>query len=96
MAIGAPVDVPTINAQISANAAEIYHYYERIKEVYNLWNQNITTAVMNGLTISAGDQATINSFIGSLHLVVECFEGTLASAQGQDLTFSLRNVRSVI
>lgn len=95
MAVGAPIDVPTINSQIASNASEVYGMYERIKEMYNVWNQNVTTAVMNSLNIVSADQNTINSFVGALHLVVECFEGTLASPQAQDLTFSLRSVRGV-
>lgn len=96
MAVGAPLDVPTINSQISANAAEVYHYYERIKEIWTLWNQNVTTAAMNSLNIVTADQNVINSFVGSLNLVTQCFEGKLTAAQAQDLTFSLRAVRSVL
>lgn len=77
MAVGntASISASSINSQVAADAAYMYDFYKWCKKRYGQWNGNVTGALMTSLTISAGDQATINTVSADMNRLINIFEG---------------------
>lgn len=65
------------------------------KERYQAYNQNLNQTVMDGLSISAGDQAAINAFIGDLNRFITLAGGTLPG-DATDMVFDIQAVLGVL
>lgn len=62
---------------------------------YLAYNQMLTPAVLNGLSVAAGDQAAIQAFVNDLGRFIQLAHGTLP-ATATDMKANLQNVLGVM
>jgi hypothetical protein len=72
-----PMDNAHIWAAIQADTQYMRSFIQWVNQRYQAYNQNLTTAVMNAASITAGDQAQINAFVGDLNRLKSLTAGTL-------------------
>lgn len=77
MAAGFQLDVPTINAQLGADAAYMKQFYFWLKGRYASLNQNLSAAILEAapLNYSTNDANTIMALVGDMNRLISVFEG---------------------
>lgn len=74
-----PLDAGQINQALIADAQYMRGFLQWANLRYGIYNQTLTTTLMNAAGIASGDQAFVLAFIGDLNRIITLAGGTVPS-----------------
>lgn len=89
-----PVDLNNVKINLQNDAQQLRTLLDWVENKYQGYAQNLTTPVMDGLGISAGDQAAINAFIGNLNRIKQISSG-VQDVDGVDMRYDIAAILGV-
>jgi len=89
-----PIDSTHLTVSLQNDLQQWRTTIQWARSRYQVYNQQLTPAVMTGLAISPADQAFIQAFVADLHRFVQLANGTLP-ADASDMVTNIQNVLGV-